>query len=340
MKIKITITALIISICSYSQCKSGDCDNGKGIYQFEGGNYFQGEFKNGDIFKGKLHFKETGSIEEGTFLNNELNGPNCRRTTNIQTRSGTFKEGKLISGILIQKEVEHTDRYEGTFNQNSKLIGEGTFTRTSNIKGKFIRKGNFNNGVLNDKNGYILNFDGSYYNGEVKDNYPDGAGKMTFPNDNIQEGIFLDGIFQRGLDNQKSLDDKSLVIPLEYDSSHRVYYIYIEIGGTKIKTMFDTGASFLSIDEEYLYSAKKQNLISEISKITTSDANNNKTSNDLYLLKNLNVLTKNDKMISIPYVPAIGKSEGKPSLFGVGALKQLGSKFVVDFDNNQINIIQ
>ena len=68
MKIKITLTALIISICSYSQCKSGDCDNGRGIYEFEGGNYFKGEFKNGDIFKGKLHFKETGNIEEGIYV--------------------------------------------------------------------------------------------------------------------------------------------------------------------------------------------------------------------------------------------------------------------------------
>ena len=339
MKIKITLTALIFSIYSYSQCKSGDCDNGTGLYQFEDGVYFQGEFKNGEYIKGKLHYLN-GDIYEGTFLNKKLNGPNCEWNTNNQTRSGTFKEGKLISGIIEQKNVEQTDRWEGTFNENTKLIGEGTFTRNSNIKGKYIRKGNFNNGVLNDKNGYILYYDKRYYEGEVKDNLPNGEGKMTFPNDNIQEGIFLDGQFQRGLNLQKSLDDNSLVIPLEYDSSHRVYYIYIEIGGTKIKTVFDTGASFLSIDKEYLYSAKKQNLVSEISKITTSDANNNKTSNDLYLLENLNVLTKNDKMLSIPFVPAIGKSEGKPSLFGVGALKQLGSKFIVDFENNQINIIK
>jgi hypothetical protein len=129
-------------------------------------------------------------------------------------------------------------------------------------------------------------------------------------------------------------------VPLVYDSVHRIYYVNIEIGGTTIKTIFDTGASFLSVDEGYLYSANKKGLVSEISKVTTVDANNNRVSNDLYLLKNLNILTKYNQKLPIPFVPAIGKSEGKPSLFGVGALKQLGSKFIVDFDNNQINIIQ
>lgn len=334
MKIKITITALIISIYSYSQCKSGDCDNGTGIYEFAGGAYFKGEFKNGEYIKGKYHFSN-GDIFKGTFLNTKLNGPNCEINTNNQKRSGTFKEGELISGIIILNEVEYTDSYEGTFDENSKLKGEGTFTRTSNKKGKYIRKGNFINGVLNDNNGYILYFDKRYYEGEVKDNKPNGEGKITFPTGGIQEGIFLDGLFQRGLNDQKNLDNLTKVIPITFNPSHGVYYMDITISGNNFETVFDTGAFGLLLDEGYLYNAAKKGEIEKIGTETTRDANNNEVIKDKYNIKSVMVGD-----IELKNVEAMGNDIGKPSLFGVGALKELGSKFILDFENNQINIIK
>ena len=333
IKIKITLLALIVSIFSYGQCKSGDCENGRGLYQFEDGAYFKGIFKNGKVFQGKYHFKN-GDIFEGTFLNQKLNGPNCKIITSDQTRSGTFKNGNLTSGVFIQLNEESTDRYEGNFNENSKLTGEGTFTRTSNKEGKYIRKGKFINGVLNDKNGYILFFDKRYYKGEVKDNYPNGNGKMTFPNDNFQEGIFLDGIFQRAIDSQKKIDNGTKVLPLMFNENHGVYYININVSGTNFETVFDTGAAFLVLDQGYLYSALKAGEILQNGTVITIDANNNEVEKDKFILKKLKIGD-----IELENIEAIANDLGGPSLFGVGLLKLIGTKFILDFENNQINII-
>ena len=334
MKLKITFIATILSLIGYSQCKSGDCENGTGLYQYEGGDYFKGLFKNGEMFQGKYHFKTSGHIYEGTFINQKLNGPNCSITTSNQIMTGLFKSGKLIDGKITRNSELGTDEFIGKFNDNMLLEGKGEFKRV-NEDGEYISKGQFINGKLNDKNGYIHFTDKRYYEGEVKENLPNGEGKMTFPNENFQEGIFLDGIFQRGLDLQKRLDNHTKVIPLMFNKEHGVYYIDINVSGTNFETIFDTGAAFLVLDKGYIYNALKKGEILKDGTVTTSDANNNVVEKDKYVLKSVKIGD-----IELKNVEAVGNDIGGPSLFGVGLLKLIGSKFILDFQNSQVNIME
>ena len=335
-----TINTLLIALsfltsCNvYGQCKSGNCDNGTGVYLFSSGQYFDGEFKNGDIFKGKLTTKDY--YDEGTFINNKLNGENCKRVFKNQSYEGSFKNGVLTSGTLIQNLDDGRLVLKGDFNENSKLNGKGELKQI-NSEGEYVLKGLFINGKLNDKNGVIIYPDGREYFGEVKDNYPDGIGKTTYPSGGTQEGLYIEGEFQDGinLDLDEIVEKKGFNIPLTYDENSGVYYIEIEVNGTKIKTIFDTGAAFLSIDEGYLYSAKKDGLIAKLSEIKTRDANNNITTNHLYFLQSIKIDGH-----EAYYIPTIGKSEGKPSLFGVGVLKRLGSTFIVNLEKNYISILK
>ena len=61
MKVKIIILFLSIPFISISQCKSGDCNNGYGIYHGENFNY-KGEFLNG-MFHGNGELKH--GIQKG-----------------------------------------------------------------------------------------------------------------------------------------------------------------------------------------------------------------------------------------------------------------------------------
>tara|TARA_B110001452_G_scaffold263436_1_gene264865 strand:- start:139 stop:1149 length:1011 start_codon:yes stop_codon:yes gene_type:complete len=336
MKIIITITALIISICSYSQCKSGDCENGTGVYIFQGGDYFQGEFQNGEIYKGKITFKESSTTFEGTFLNKKLNGDSCKIITKNQSQIGLFKNGILIKGIYTYKEPNLIQVSEGEFDNSINLINEGIL-KITNDDGEYIERGFFISGELNDKNGYIKYTDGKIYEGEVKNGTADGIGKLTYPSGGIQKGLYIEGEFQDGINiNYDEIIKKdTYTIPLFHNEESGLYYIEIEINGTKIKTVFDTGASFLSVDKGYLYSAKKDGLVEKVSSINTRDANNNIYSNDLYLISSIKIAGHEAYLI-----PTVGKSEGKPSLFGIGVLKRLGSTIIVNLEQNYISVLK
>ena len=327
-----------LTVNFYSQddpnCKQGDCKNGKGTYVYNDGDIiFTGKFKNGDWVNGKATYKNEGITLEGTFLDDKLNGPDCSYKIKNETYFGLFKGGKLIEGeiTIIQDNIKQYQK--GTFNENNQLNGKGEQIITDN-NGEQVLKGLFKDGILNDKQGYIEYANGSKYKGEVKDNSPNGYGKITFPNkDASEEGMYIDGVLQVGYDLDEEIDNNSTTIPLIYEDG--MYYIEVDINGTKIKTLFDTGCFGLAVEEGFLYSAKQDGLILGDTTILTVDANNNEVTKNYFLLSSVSV-----EGIPINVTPIIGQKEGQPNLFGMSLLKRMGSRFILDFKYNRINIIE
>lgn len=314
---------LLISQEKDPNCITGNCENGYGTYKFTNGDIFTGDFANRKMIKGRYSFHD-GGYEKGNFVNNMLNGDSCIRVDkNKLTQEGTFKVGKLISG----KKFNDNMSYEGKFDSIGRLQGEGIYK-----EGKILLKGIFVNNKLNDVNGFIRQENNAEYKGGVKNNTPHGKGELKTPDGSgLISGLFIEGQFQTGFD----LNDNSQIKSIPLINEDGVYYIIIDINGTKIKTVFDTGASYLSIDNGYLYSAKKDGMIAKFSTVNTIDANNNVVENDLYFLANVKIGDYEAYL-----VPAIGKSEGKPSLFGLNVLKRLGTQFMVDFENDRLIIIK
>ena len=331
---------LVLIICSFSllsygqECKSGDCENGKGVKVYNDGDIiFNGVFKNGDWVNGRAEYKKSGTILEGTFLEKKLNGKNCTIKDKNTTQKGYFKNNNLVEGeeTIIKDGV--TQYQKGKFNENFQLNGEGIRKITYN-KGEQIFKGFFVDGELNDKEGYIKYDNGSEYHGEVKNSLPNGKGKKIHPNkEAFEEGIYIDGILQQGYDLDEEINKNSTTIPLIYEDG--MYYIEVDINGTKIKTLFDTGCFGLAIDKGYLHSAEQDGLIFGDTTIVTVDANNNKVAKDFYLLTSVSVAG-----IPIVLTPIIGQEKGQPSLFGMSLLKRMGSRFILDLKYNRINIIE
>lgn len=86
-------------------CKSGDCQNGKGTYQFENGNLYTGNFQNGnpDGF-GKIIYS-VGDIYEGEIQKGNLHGKGIMTFANGNKVYGYWEMGKFTKSFDPKTDV-------------------------------------------------------------------------------------------------------------------------------------------------------------------------------------------------------------------------------------------
>ena len=96
-----------------SQCISGNCDNGIGIWKYKGGETLEAKFINKDYTFGKYTFPN-GDFYEGDFKNAFYDGLGYLKKKNGDFSIGTFNKGVFISGYeykdkkIIQVQPEGT----------------------------------------------------------------------------------------------------------------------------------------------------------------------------------------------------------------------------------------
>lgn len=175
------IIFLLIPTFVFSQCDPIDgCINGKGIYTWDSGDKYDGEFKNGFFHGNGTYLYSNGNKYIGQWKNNKEHG------------IGVFT---LSSG----------DRYEGEF-KNGNFDGQGILTSISGdiYKGEFKDNQSNGYGVLKYNNGdeYAGNwkenkfngqgiynyFEGDKYVGNFKDGLKSGEGTYTYTNRDIESG--------------------------------------------------------------------------------------------------------------------------------------------------------
>jgi hypothetical protein len=160
------IATLILFLCYFglfSQCVSGDCNNGYGKYIYGNGGVYEGNFKNGyEHGFGRINFN-SGAKYEGEWLNGKKSGKGT-----YCFADGSVKEGEFVNGVFVKGSVKlpSGDKYIGS-EVNGMFNGKGTFTWTNGDK-----------------------YEGDFLDGELH-----GNGKITKANGTIKTGVWSHNSF-------------------------------------------------------------------------------------------------------------------------------------------------
>jgi hypothetical protein len=199
------ILSTVYSSNIYSQCVSGDCQNGEGTYSY-GNAVYWGNWKDGKREGyGVLIMNDKSSLYKGNWSNDKRNG-----FGSFYWSSGDVYEGNWIDDDRSGQATfywSNGDRFVGKF-FNGQTTENGITTRKAikklcisgdcnNGYGKFgfanaVYEGYFKNGKREGK-GKTIAWDGGTYEGEYLNDLPNGKGKYTFSNGTVYEGYWVNG---------------------------------------------------------------------------------------------------------------------------------------------------
>jgi hypothetical protein len=176
----------IISISSISaQCLEGNCQNGQGVYQFDNGNKYSGDFRKSIMNgKGTLYFAN-GNRYNGDWLGGFREGLGIYYFSNGNVFTGNFKKNKFHG----QGNMTFTsgNKYTGTW-ENDQPHGMGTYFFASGDR----YEGTFKFGKF-DGVGTMFYKNGEKYVGEWANNARNGRGKMYRVDNKVIDGVWVNG---------------------------------------------------------------------------------------------------------------------------------------------------
>lgn len=176
--------AVLLPLSVNADCKSVQCANGFGTYEFETAVY-RGEFEGFQMSGTGTYSMSNGERYEGEFRNNQLTGRGTYYWPN-----GDRYEGEVDNGQLTGKGTFYSvggDSWEGLFNKG-KL--SGLFKVNYSEGGEYI--GEFTNGIASGQ-GMLKRANGDQYVGEFKDNLFHGQGTLTYLNGESVSGRWYEG---------------------------------------------------------------------------------------------------------------------------------------------------
>ncbi len=176
-----------------AQCLEGDCQNGRGIYQFENGNKYAGDFRKGIMNgKGTVVFAN-GNRYTGDWMAGVREGMGIFTLTNGNTYTGAFKKSRFHGQGTMT--FRSGDKYIGNW-ENDQPNGTGFYTFTSGDR----YEGSFKNGKY-DGGGTMFRKNGEKYVGEWSNNLQNGKGKMYASNGSVIEGVWVNGTMTNSSNN-------------------------------------------------------------------------------------------------------------------------------------------
>ena len=183
-----------------AQCLEGDCQNGRGLYQFENGNKYGGEFKRGFMHgSGAIVFangnKYNGDWREGS---REGVGVYYFLTGNVYT--GSFRKNKFDGRGTMT--FSSGNKYVGNW-ENDQPQGEGIYTFASSDR----YEGTFLNGKFNGF-GKMFYKNGEKYVGEWRNNVRNGSGKIIRTDGQTTEGVWENGKMKMSVEDEAVLADQ------------------------------------------------------------------------------------------------------------------------------------
>lgn len=171
------------------------------------GNFYQGQWQNGEINgTGKMTFSN-GNVYEGEWQNNAMNG-----TGRMDFVDGVIYIGNWYNSNINGKgsmKYQNGSVYEGEW-ENNKKHGNGKMTYSEGhvYEGEWINNNRHGRGIIKYNNGDVYNgewendekngkgiitySDGDVYDGEWFDDDRHGTGTMTFSDGDIYEGDWAD----------------------------------------------------------------------------------------------------------------------------------------------------
>jgi|GEM_PF-690740 len=338
---------LLTTINSNSQCIQGDCKKGKGMFKFENGDIYEGEFIDSEITgKGKFVFNK-GGYQEGFFYKSQLKGKG--KTVH---KDGSYQEGEFIDdkleGYGTQFNIKDNSKIEGKFSKGELTDGYSKITYSNGSS----YEGNLLNGNPNGYGSYIAEL-GDKYVGEFKMGKREGKGTQYYKNGEKHEGEWFDneqhgkgttflsnnnrlvGIWKFGkfIDNNGNSDDKinfKEKIPMK--KTKGVYTIPVTFNSSvTVNCIMDTGASEVLITPDVLSILIREQKVDDFDKLETKsfvDANGKIDDKARYNIREIkigNTILKNVEC-------ALSNNLEVDLLLGQSVLTRLG-KIMLDFEN-------
>ena len=186
---KTLLSVLVACVASLTtltaQCIDGDCQNGRGTYQFENGNKYQGDFRKGLMHGRGLIVFGNGNRYNGDWSSGLREGLGIYTFVTGNVYSGAFRKNKFSGQGTMT--FSSGNKYVGYW-ENDQPNGQGVF----NFAGGDRYEGSFVNGKFTG-NGTMFYKNNEKYVGEWQDNQRHGRGKMYRSNGALIEGIWENG---------------------------------------------------------------------------------------------------------------------------------------------------
>jgi hypothetical protein len=194
-------TLSIVAICcslsffASAQCLEGDCQNGRGIFQFDTGNKYAGDFRkgyphgkgavyfiNGNRYNGDwvmgvregtgIFYFSAGNVYTGTFRKNRFNGQGTMTFTSGNKYTGNWENDQPNgSGVFY---FAGGDRYEGAFrNGNFEGFGIMLYKNRERYEGSWANNVRHGKGKMYRSDGSII--EGTWENGSLKTTATEGG---------------------------------------------------------------------------------------------------------------------------------------------------------------------
>jgi len=203
MKTLLTLFVLLFSSSVFAGCISGDCVSGYGVYEWNNGAKYVGEWKyDKRIGQGTFTFPD-GAKYVGEWKYDKRNGQGTFTTGGGAKYVGEWKNDKMDGqGTLT---YASGDKYVGEYKSNLEH-GLGTYTYANGEK--YV--GEFKDGKMHGQ-GTSTFVNGNKYVGEWKSDLTHGQGTLTYPDGTIENGIWKSGkLIERNNKIVKSNEEKRI----------------------------------------------------------------------------------------------------------------------------------
>lgn len=347
MKLKLMLLLIISPFLSFSQCISGDCENGVGVYITTKKTKIDGHWKNGKPDGQCSMFYANGNSYIGEMIQGKRNGKGILKFADGYSEEGNYQNDTLSGFVTIK--FPKGSIYVGYWKNNMKS-GSGKYTNPNGYvaEGKFVNdtlEGNvtieFGNGEkyigevvkgIENGKGVFYFKSGDKYEGEFKDGYPNGTGVQYFVKGGTLRGVWVKGEYISG---PNTTDNSNTVIPFLNDGG--VYEVNLNINSVlKLDMIFDTGAGEVQFSRDVFLTLVRTKTITIDDLLEGAyyeDANGNVNYNVRFNLKKMQI--GNYTLENIPC--CVAKDERGANLLGLSAIKKLG-KFAFDFEKGIIEI--
>jgi hypothetical protein len=166
----------------FSQCQSGDCVNGFGVYEFSNGDVYKGNWLNGVKNGYGEYYWISGNVYKGNYHNDEQSGQGT-----VFFQNGDVQISNYENGI-------ETNQISYTWGSRKPTICTGDCFNGfgKRIYANAVYEGNWMNGEESGK-GKMDWTNGNSYDGFWQNGKKNGFGVMVFGNGKKYEGEFVDG---------------------------------------------------------------------------------------------------------------------------------------------------
>lgn len=363
----------IFPFYTHSQCISGDCENGTGVYISKDKTRMEGNWKSGQLngaskiffssgatYDGNMimgiksgfgkYIYSNGNYYEGNWKNNKQYGAG-----KYVTIKGYVEEGNYINDTLVGLvNVTYTsgDKYVGYW-KNGKQNGAGKYmtAKGNSEEGKYTNdtlsgfatlmfsNGDKYIGYVSDSqfdgNGIYYSFGGDKFEGNWKNGKKNGAGTLYYAKGGTLKGSWIDNVFVSGSNKIQNDNPAKTINPILGNGN--VYEVNVLLNNIlKLDMVFDTGASEVLFTPDVVLTLIRGKTITEEDLLEGKmfmDANGNLNNSVRFNLKTLKI-----GEITLENIPcAISNNIEGMNLLGLSALKKLGS-FEFDFNKSIIKV--